>query len=124
MLPYRFSPPPPSKYISYPTLIVLHKTIRYRMEIGFFHQVNVSYLWLHLLHTLLSYPCYTEPSLLCYVVLEIVPKPVWQNMQSSNNSTHCQDSLRSAFGNLTTPCCCFPYCIARQALVLFFLWRM
>ena len=123
MLPIRFSPPPPSKYINYHTLIVLYKTIRYRMEDGFltklmYHTLGfISYIpFLAILVTQNLY----KNSLLCYVVLEIVPKPVWQNMQSSNNSTHCQDSLRSAFGNLTTPCCCFPYCIARQALVLFF----
>ena len=123
MLPIRFSPPPPlntSAYLPYATVwrpissqmrMVLITKLMYH-TFGF-----ISYIpFLAILVTQNLY----KNSLLCYVVLEIVPKPVWQNMQSSNNSTHCQDSLRSAFGNLTTPCCCFPYCIARQALVLFF----
>ena len=51
-------------------------------ENGSHHQVNVSYLWLHLILTLFTFPCYTKPlqkSLLCYAVLEIVPVLVWQN---------------------------------------------
>jgi hypothetical protein len=128
MLPYRFSPPPPLNTIAYLPYGTVWKTYFWPNENGSHHQLMyhtfgfISYL--PSLPFLVTQNLY-KSSLLCYAVLEIVPVLVWQNMQSSNNSTHCQDSLRSAFGNLTTPCCCFPYCIARQALVLFFflLWR-
>ena len=57
----------------------------------------------------------------CYVVIEIVPDLVWQNADCHLQSCHNQGlpvaTLLTAATRLLR---CFPYCIARQALVLFF----
>lgn len=91
-------PPTPFKYNSLPNIRYRMETYFWSNENGSHHQVNVSYLWLHLIPTLFTFPCYTKPlqkSLLCYAVLEIVPVLVWQNADCHLQSCHNQGHFAS-----------------------------